>query len=138
MAVGAGKSFLLQIGDGGGSEVFTTIGGLRSKSLSIAAEGIEKTNHGSSQWKELIEGAGIRSMSVSGSGVFTDSATESQMLTDMLAQTLRNFKLIDEETGDYFLGKFKITSMELASEYNAEKNWSISLESSGEITFTAA
>lgn len=135
---GAGKDFVLQIGDGGGTEVFTTIGGLRSKSMSINAEAIDITNHGSNQWKTLLDGAGIKSMSVSGSGVFTDSASEAQMQTDALAQTLRNFKIIDSDTGDYFTGAFKITSLEYAAEYNAERNWSISLESSGAITFTAA
>lgn len=135
---GAGKDWLLKLGDGGGSEVFTTIGGLRSTQLSFAAEGIENTNQGSSQWKSLIDGAGIKSMSVSGSGVFTDSATEAQMQTDALAQTIRNFQIIDAGTGDYFQGGFKITSLEYAGEYNGAKTWSISLESSGAISFTAA
>lgn len=135
---GAGKDFVLQIGDGETSETFTTIGGLRSKSISIQAEAIEITNHGSQQWKELLDGAGVKSVSISGSGVFTDSAAEAQMQTDALAQTLRNFKIIDSDTGDYFTGKFKITSLEHAAEYNADRNWSVSLESSGAITFTAA
>lgn len=138
MAVGGGKDWLLQIGNGAGSESFTTIGGLRSTQLSFSAEGIDITNQGSAQWKTLLDGAGIRSMSVSGSGVFTDSATEAQFRTDALAQTIRNFKILNYETGDYFLGAFKITGFENSGEYNNELTWSVSLESSGAVTFTAA
>lgn len=134
----AGKNFVLQIESSGSPGTFTTIGGLRSKSFSFSAEGIDKTNHGSSEWKELVDAAGIRSVSVSGSGVFTDSATESQMRTDALAQTLRKFRLLDSSNSDYYEGTFKITSMEEASEYNGERNWSISLESSGPVTYNLA
>lgn len=124
--------------DATSAEAYTTIGGLRSAQITINAGAIEKTNSGSSQWKELLDGAGIKSMAVSGSGVFTDSASEAQAQTDCLAQTLRNFKIIDSNTGDYFLGTFKITSLEYQGEYDKTKNWSMKLESSGAIAFTAA
>lgn len=136
--IGAGINLLLQIGDGEVSEAFTTIGGLRAKTVTLNAEEIDVTNHGSNQFKTLVSGAGTRSMAISGSGVFTDSATEGQLRTDLLAQTLRNFRIIDEATGDYWTGAFKITSLEEAGEYNGERTWSISLSSSGAFAFTAA
>ncbi len=122
--------------DATSAEAYTTLGGLRSTKLTINAEAIEKTNIGSAQWKELLSGAGIKSMGIAGSGVFTNGATETQAQADCLAQTLRNFKIIDNDTGNYFLGAFKITSLEHAGEYNGTRNWSMSLESSGAVAFT--
>lgn len=132
-----GKDFILKLGDGGGSEVFTMIGGLRATSLSINAEAIDVTHQGSSQWKTLLNGAGIKSFSISGSGVFEQDATLAQIRVDILAQTLRNFQVVEHSSGDYFQGAFKITSLERAGDYNNEQSWSISLESSGAITYTA-
>jgi len=137
MAAFGGKDFILKLGDGGGSEVFTMVGGLRATSMSINAEAIDVTHQGSAQWKTLIDGAGIKSVSISGSGVFEQDSTIAQIRTDILAQTLRNFQIVEHSSGDYFQGKFKITSMERAGDYDNEQSWSISLESSGAITYTA-
>lgn len=131
MAAQAGKDFLLKSGDGANPEVFTTIGGLRSTSLSINGEEVDITNQGSQQWKELLDGAGIVSMSVSGSGVFTNSAAENLALTRCLGRTLANYQVSDGIRT--FTGKFKITKMERAGEYKGEQTWSVSLASSGAI-----
>jgi TP901-1 family phage major tail protein len=136
MAYG-GKDFLLKAGDGEVSEAFTIIGGLRSTSMAINAEAIDVTNQGSSQWKELLDGAGIKSVSISGSGVFDQGAVIDQLRDDLLNQTLRNFQITEHSSGDYFQGAFKITSFERAGDYNNEQTWSISLESSGPVTYTS-
>lgn len=130
----AGKDWLLKIEDSGTPGQFTTFGGLRSNSLTINNEAIDVTNKGSNQWRTLLDGAGIRSMSISGSGVFTNSQTLSQARQDCINGTLRKFQMIDDDSGDTFEGFYKITSMERGGEYNGEMTWSLSLESSGEIT----
>lgn len=129
-----GKNLLLKIDNGAGT--YTTLGGLRSKSMTLNAEAIDVTNHGSNEWKELLDGAGVKSMSISGSGVFNTSTTLSQAITDWAAQTLRNFQIVDADSGLTFQGAFKITSMERAGEYNGEQTWSMSMESSGTITIS--
>lgn len=134
MAAKAGKDFLLSIGDGAGSEAFTVIGGLRSSSISLNNEAIDVTNQGSSQWTELLAGAGIKKVSISGSGIFESTSTETQMLTDHLAGTLRDFKLADGV--GTFAGAFKITKMERKGDYKGSQDWSISLEGSGAITYS--
>ena len=75
-------------------------------------------------------------MSLSGSGVFTDSTTLSQAQTDCLAGTLRSFKIVDNDSGVTFEADFKITSLERAGEYNGEMTYSMSMESSGTIAIT--
>lgn len=133
MAPQAGIDFLLKVEDSGTPGTYLTIGGLRSKSLSFNNEAIDVTSHDSSEWKELLDGKGIKSMSVSGSGVFTNSSAETQIRNDLIAGTLRKFKLFDG-AGNTFEAIFKITSLEYGGEYNAEQNWSISLESSGAVS----
>lgn len=137
MAALGGKDFLLKLGDGAGPEVFTTIGGLQATSMSINAEAIDVTHQGSSQWKTLIDGAGIKSVSISGNGVFEQDATLAQLRVDLLAQTLRNFRVVEHSTGDYFEGAFKIVSLERAGEYNGAQTWALSLESSGAVAYTS-
>lgn len=132
MSVLAGKDFLLQSGDGAEPEVFTTAGGLRTSSFSINGEAVDGTHQGSAGWKELVAGAGISSMAISGSGLFTSAANVTQMQTRCVAKTLNNYRISDG-TATY-TGKFQVTKFERAGEYKGEQTWSVSLESSGVVT----
>jgi len=128
-----GKNILLKVNTTGST--YVTLGGLRSKGLTMNADGIDITNHGSNEWREFLDGAGIKNMSVSGSGVFQNDATLTTVRTNFLAQTLTNFQVVDDAaSGITYQGAYKITSLEVTGEYNGEAVWSISLESSGEIS----
>ena len=123
-------------GTGTLAETFTKIGGLRSDSLSINAEAIDITNHDSGEWKKILDGAGIRSVSISGSGVFEDGTVVHEVRTATMANALMNMRFVINSDGDYFSGSFKCTSLELSGEYNAEFAFSASFESSGTVSFT--
>lgn len=127
-----GKDLLLKINTSGST--YTTIGGLRAKTMTFNAEGIDVTNHSSSQWRTMLDGAGIRSMTISGQGVFNTDATLTTLRQAAVAQTLTNFQIVDDDSGDTFQAAFKVTSFERAGEYNGEMTWSTTLESSGEVT----
>ena len=128
-----GKDLLLKVETSVG--VYTTIGGLRSKSYSFGADGIDVTNHGSNQSREFLDGAGIKSMSLSGSGVFKEDTALAKVEANHLTQTLTNFRIVDS-TGNTYTALFKITSLERSGEYNGEQVWTIALESSGAITIS--
>lgn len=132
MAAGKGKDFLLQIETA--SDVFTTVGGLRSSGLSGSAEAIDITSIDSAQAKELLDGAGIVAYALSGSGILKDTAPIAALRTAFAAQTLTEFKLV--EVGGTWRGFFKITAFELTGEYNGAQQFSLSLESSGAVSFT--
>lgn len=123
-------------GTGTATEVFRTVAGLRSSSFSLEAEAIDITNQDSSQWKEILDAAGIRGVSLSGDGVFKDEFTFKKVRTLALGQTLANWQLLVNSAGDYWSGCFKITSMEQSGEYNAESTYSMSMESSGAVAYT--
>lgn len=129
-----GKNLLLKVEDTAGSGTYTTIAGLRSKSMTINNESIDVTNHGSNEWREILDTSGIKSIDMSGSGVFTSGATLTRLRQVVLTGALTAFQLVDADSGVTFAGNFKVESMEKAGEYNAEMTWSVTLKSSGEIT----
>lgn len=139
MAAQKGDSLLIKVGDGATpTEGFTTIAGLRTKTLTINAEQVDITNADTtSKMRQLLAGAGIVSLSVSGDGVFTDAATDTTLKTEMLAQTIKNYQVVVPGFGT-FEGAFQLTQLEYAGEYNGEATWSLALESAGDVTFAAA
>lgn len=127
-----GFNFLLQRDTNGGGN-WVTIGGLRSKSFTMNNEMIDVTNHGSNQLRQILDGCGTFSMSVSGSGVYDADADTLHALEDAVKDgTLQTMRLVDED-GRTYTGSFKVTSLERGGEYNAEATYSISLESSGDV-----
>lgn len=130
MPVQAGKDFLLKSDDGAGT--FTTMGGLRVSNFSINAEAIDATNQGSNQWKELLSGAGIRSLTLSGNGLFSNAANEQLARTRAIAQTLNNYQISDGI--NTYTAQFKITKLDRSGDYKGDQNWSMTFASSGPLT----
>ena len=87
MAVQKGSALLVKVGNAASPEVFATVAGLRDTSISINAETIDVTNKDSARVRTLLADAGIKSFSISGSGVFTDAASEQLILTNFSATT---------------------------------------------------
>lgn len=137
MAAQKGASLLLKIGDGGSPESFTTVGGLRSTEISLADESVDVTNKDSSGNRTLLADAGIASVSISGSGVFTDAASETTLKNQWNASSFSNYQVIIPDFGTY-QGAFQLTALSYAGEHNGEVTYNVSLESSGAIAFTGA
>ena len=138
MAAQKGSAVLIKVGDGATpTEVFTTIGGLRSSSISFADEMVDVTTKDSSNDRTLLANGGTQSVSISGSGVFTDAASEGTVRGYFGATAFKNFQFVIPELGTYE-GAFQLTALEYAGEYNGEATYSMSFESSGSVGFTAA
>jgi TP901-1 family phage major tail protein len=136
MAAQKGSAMLIKVGSGS-PETFATIAGLRSSSLTVNNESVDVTNKDSSGKRNLLAAAGVQSVSISGSGVFTDANSETTVKTNALADSINNYQFIAPDFGT-FAGKFQITSYELAGEFNGEVTYSLSFESSEAVTFTAS
>ena len=142
MAVQKGSSFLLKDNSGGSA---VTIGGLRSTSMSINGEMVDITDKdanafissGNDKARTLLQGGGVRSMSLSASGVFTDSSTENLVRGFGFDGAIQNYDLVFSD-GSKIAGAFLITSYERAGEFNGEETYSVTLESSGTVTYTNA
>ena len=131
-----GKDLLVKLDLTGGGQ-FTTIAGLRATRISFNAETVDVTSlESQGGWRELLGGAGVRSASVSGSGVFVDSATDDRARQIFFSGTVEMFQVIIPDFG-IVEGPFQITSIEYAGSYNGEATYELSLASAGALSFTA-
>jgi TP901-1 family phage major tail protein len=113
--------------------VFRTLGGLRSKELSFSSEAVDITNVDSNEWKAMLDGAGVRSVSISGSGVYTSETVFQEFRSDFLNNALTCILLLDSKTKEVIEGCFKITELTISGDYDAEGQYSVSAESAGEV-----
>ncbi|MBX9880669.1 MAG: phage major tail protein, TP901-1 family [Sphingomonas sp.] len=127
-----GSAFLLKIGDGATPPAFTTVAGLRTTQLQINGEAVVITSKDSGGWRELLSGAGVRSVSVSGAGLFTGSAAEARLKANALSGRIDDYRL-SFESGETMTGKFLVTRLEYAGDFNGERTYTLSLESSGAV-----
>ena len=139
MAKQLGRSLLVKIGDGAGSEAFTSIAGLNSKSITINNSAIDVTTPDATTPSGALWAAslnGLKSMSVSGDGIFLDeSAQEGRLNTiAMQADPVVNFELVVPDFGTYS-GSFRVTSLEFGGETEGATTFSLSLESNGTIAY---
>ena len=136
MAAQNGKDLLIKLDmTGGGS--FQTVAGLRATRLSFNAESIDVTSMESlGGWRELLGGAGVKSASVSGSGVFRDEASDERARTIFFDGETPDFQVIIPDFGT-IEGAFMITSIEYAGTHSGEATYELSLASAGALTFTA-
>ncbi len=132
MAAEKGSAFLLKVGNGAVPVVYATVAGLRTTQLSVNGEAVAITSKDSGGWRELLSGAGVRSVSVSGAGVFTGSAAELRMRSHALAGMIDDYRLTFE-SGETMTGRFLITRLDYAGDYNGERSYTVALESSGAV-----
>jgi TP901-1 family phage major tail protein len=133
MAIENGSAFLLKISDGAAPvPAYVTVAGLRTTQLSVNGEAVNVTTKDSAGWRELLSGAGVRSVSVSAAGIFTGSAAEVQLRGAALAGTILQYEL-SFESGERMRGRFLVTRLDYAGDYNGERSYAINLESSGAV-----
>lgn len=131
-----GKDLLIKLDLTGGG-TYTTTAGLRATRISFNAETVDVTSlESQGGWRELLGGAGVRSASVSGSGVFVDANTDDRARQIFFQGTVEQFQVIIPSFG-IVEGPFQITAIEYAGTYNGEATYELSLASAGVLTFTA-
>ncbi len=132
MAAEKGSAFLLKISNGQSPAAYATVAGLRTTQLSVNGEAVNVTNKDSGGWRELLSGAGVRHISVSGAGIFTGSDAENAVRGHALAGTLADYEL-SFESGARMQGRFLVSRLDYAGDYNGERSYTLALESSGAV-----
>ena len=132
----AGSLVLLKAGDNGSPETFTTIGGLLLTSFVHHNKGVDVTTKDSNGWRVLAEW-GTKSVSISGSGRFEDSAAEETVRSNAMNGYIRNYQ-ITFGNGDVLSGQFQILAYQRGGSNTSIEVYTLSLASSGPITFTTA
>ncbi len=134
MAVQRGKDLLLKV-DLTGDGQFETIAGLRATRISFNAEQVDVTSlESAGGWRELLAGAGVKSASISGSGVFRDENTDERARQIFFDGQMPEFQVIIPDFG-IVEGAFQITSIEYAGSLEGEATYEMSLSSAGALSF---
>src|SRR5690606_26510314 len=132
MAIENGSAFLLKIGDGALPPTYATVAGLRTTQLSVNGEAVNVTTKDRGGWRELRSAAGVRSVSVSAAGIFTGSAAEVRLRGHALGGAVDAYELAFE-SGERMQGRFLVTRLDYAGDYNGERQYTLNLESSGPV-----
>jgi len=133
MTAQKGSAFLLKISDGAvPAASYQTVAGLRTTQMSINGDTVVITSKDSGGWRELLSGAGSRSVSVSAAGIFLGSTAEAQIRANAMAGTLDDYELSFED-GEVLRGRFLIQRLDYSGDFNGERNYTMQLESSGPV-----
>lgn len=137
MTAQRGKDLLIRIGDGGDPESFATVAGLRATTLAFNAQTIDVTNSDSADmWRELLA-AGVKSATISGSGVFKDAASDAAIRQAFFDQSIGNWQVAIPSFGTV-TGAFKLAALQYDGPYDGEVKLSLSLASAGALVFAAS
>ncbi|RDJ22994.1 phage major tail protein, TP901-1 family [Bosea caraganae] len=135
MSAQKGKDLLLKAADAGGT--FVTVAGLRARQIAFNAETVDVTHSESAgRWRELLAGAGVRRAGISGAGLFKDEASDALVRQIFFDGVIRDWQVIVPDFGT-ITGPFQLTSLEYRGEHTAEITFDLSLESAGQLAFTA-
>lgn len=129
-----GRDVLIKIAEG---EAFVTVAGIRAKTISLNARTVDGTSGESADaWRELIAGAGVKSASVSGAGVFKDAASDALIQQAFFTQAAATFQLIIPDFGT-LSGAFITEALDYSGDHDGEAAFAITLASAGALSFTA-
>lgn len=131
-----GKDLLVKV-DLTGDGMFETMAGLRATRISFNAEQVDVTTlESQGGWRELLAGAGVKSASISGSGVFRDAGSDERARQVFFDGETPEFQVIIPDFGTVE-GRFQVTSLEYAGSHNGEATYEVALASAGALQFTA-
>lgn len=131
-----GKLMLIQLGDGGDPEQFTAVCGVKDKSLSINNEVVDTTRPPCDSPEDPLHysGAyGVRTVSLSGSGVATSKASYQNLAKHAIEQAYVNGKIIIPLWGT-FSGTLIFNKVDASGPMSGEVEFSIDLTMTGKIT----
>lgn len=136
MAGQKGRDVLVRIMDPGLGG-YITVAGIRAKSISLNARAVDSTSADSPDgWRELLAGAGVKSASITGAGVFKDAASDALLRQAFFGQTVWDFRLVLPDFGNLD-GKFLVEALDYSGDHDGEAAFSMTLSSAGALTFTA-
>lgn len=135
MSAQSGRDMLLKCHDG--ASTFVTVAGLRSRHLALNAASVDITHADSAgRWRELLAGAGVRRLALSGSGIFRDEAADALVRQIFFDGAVRAWQIVIPNFG-IVQAPFLISSLDYRAEHDAAVMFDIALESAGEPIFTA-
>ncbi len=138
MAAQKGKLVLLKADTAGGSpQVYTTIAGLRTNTWTVNGEDVDVTTKDNDGWQQRLSGAGVRSITISATGIFQDSVVEETVRQWAFEQSINWYQIIFEN-GDRLEAQFQISNYERSGDHDNAETYSLTLNSHGTPEYFAA
>ena len=136
MGAQQGRALLLKIESAPG--VFTSVAGLRARTIQLGATGADAT-HADSEgaWREILAGAGVKTASVTGAGVFKDGPSDAAIRAAFFDGATPVFQVVVPDFG-VIEGPFHIAALEYAGAHDGAATFSLTLNSAGALSFEAA
>ena len=136
MTAQKGKDLLLKV-DADATGTFTTVAGLRTRTLTFNSATVDVTDADSSgRWRELLGGAGDKHARITGAGIFKDAASDLILRRLLFDACVRPWQIVIPTFG-VVTGPFQIATLEYVGKHDGEVTFDLTLESAGELTFTA-
>jgi TP901-1 family phage major tail protein len=129
MAALKGKLFLLSTGS-----PLADVLSARSLDFQISSEAVDVTTKGDDGARTLLADGGVTSVTINMEGVFEDTAQHHTFITRAQARSLDAYT-ITSDSGEELSGTFQLTSFSRSGVYNGEEAYSLTLESSGAVTY---
>ena len=133
MAAQKGQDLLVKI-DLDGTGNFETLAGLRASRVSLNAATVDSSSMESEGWRELLEGAGLRSIAVSGSGLFRDQESDERARELFFGAKHARLQVLIPDFGA-IVGPFQLTSLEYSGKYDGEALYEMAFASAGSVEF---
>ena len=115
----------------------TLLGGLKSTTFTMNNSVIDVSTKDTLGWRELLEDGSLKFFSIACDGIFKDSATDETIRGFVFNNTLNTFTFVFPN-GDTIEATFQVTNYQRKGEVEGVETYSMTLESSGIPTFTAA
>lgn len=135
MAQFPGRGLLIKISDGGNPKTYLTVGGIRPTNFTVNNESVDVTNKDSNGFREFLQGAGIRSIAVSGGGIYDNGPGINKLEEAARLNTFADCQIVFPN-GDSVAGNFHVASFGYAGRHDDEQSWEVTLESAGAWTYT--
>ena len=134
MAATLGRDLLLQVDSGAG---YATVAGLRTKAIRFNSQTVDVTDSGSGGWTELLPEAGLRSVTITGSGVFRDAPSDARVRAAFFAQTALEARMVMPGFGT-IAAPVLVTALAYGGTHKGEATFEMTLSAAGEVAFEAA
>jgi len=135
-----GRRMRLMVGDGATAEAFNVLAGLQGKTLSINNEIVDITTADDGINRNLLSGAGLRTFTISGNGVFKDDLAIQDTEGYARDGSIQSFQIEFLDPTDAVVETWDFEAQVASFEYNAEHNvaqlYTFTLEVAGAVSIT--
>ena len=134
MTATRGRLMLIKVGS---AATGTLLGGLKTTTFKMNTTPVDVSTKDTNGWRELLEDGSLKSVTISGDGIFKNSATDAAIRAAVFNGSLSTFTLVFPN-GDTIEGTFLVTNYQRTGGHEGAETYTLALDSSGEPTFTPA